>query len=130
MTVTVGQATTAGSESSLQPEEAGKGQARRAPTSPLWDHSGGFTSPDSDVSPAEAWGPCLLVGPRLVGAKVQGARLKPTLGTTLWRPGTPLAQFPWPPAVGGGHRSRPVPRPRCLSPRRELERNEALAAWS
>lgn len=39
-------------------------------------------------------------------------------------------QFPWPPAVGGGHSSRPVPSPRCLSPRRELKRNEALTVWS
>ena len=41
MTENIGQASTADSETSLQPEEAGKGQARWAPTGRLWDHSGG-----------------------------------------------------------------------------------------
>lgn len=46
----------------------------------------------------------------------------------LWHLSGP--QFPWPPVVGGGHSSKPVPSPRCLSPCWELQQREALAAWS
>lgn len=90
MAMNVGQATTADSETSLQPEEAGKRQARWAPTGQLWDHSGG-SLPLTTMSAYRGLG--LLAGPRLDGTKVRGAGLKPR--TTLWHSGTSLARsFP------------------------------------